>query len=196
MAKKFTWERGPFETCPACQKPTFGILSAGGAQVNLRCTECRHSHSEFLPALKKRVVYLDQSIFSLLFQVESKGRLPAGHEDFFRELYKRVRQVVLLQQVILPHSDVHSDETTVFHSSNDLRATYERIGGDVRLMDTREVERAQMHEYALAYIQKREPAISFDVDEVLQDARNDWLSDMHIHVNANYDMFAEGRRNH
>src|SRR3954447_20794313 len=134
--ERFTWERGPFERCPGCQQETFGILMAGRDRVSLRCTECRYSHSETLPALDKQVIYLDHSIFSLLFQVETGGRLPTGHEDFARELHRRIRRVVLLQQVIMPHSDVHHDETVVFHSPNELRAAYERMGGDARLMDT------------------------------------------------------------
>src|SRR5215207_3510632 len=143
MAKRFTWERGPFGMCPACQRDTFGILSAGGDRVALRCTECRYSDSEALPEVDKRVIYLDQSIFSLLFQVEGGGRPPQGHEEFAREFYRRVRRVVLLQQVVLPHSDVHNDETNVFHSANELRAAYERIGGDARLKNTRDVELMQ-----------------------------------------------------
>lgn len=194
MAKRFSWERGPFVMCPSCQCDTLGILSVGGDRVKLRCTECRHSHSEALPEVNKRVIYLDQSIFSHLFQIEGDGRLPMGHEEFARELYRRVRRVVLLQQVVLPHSDVHHDETIVFHSANELRAAYERMGGDARLMDTREVERMQMWEYAQAYIEQREPALSFEVDKVLETRRNEWLPDMHIHVNANYEMFANGIR--
>jgi hypothetical protein len=194
MTNRFTWERSPFAMCPACQRNTFGILSAGGDCVTLRCTECRYSHSEALPEVEKRVIYLDQSIFSLLFQVEGGRRLPPGHEELARELYRRIRHVVLLQQVIVPHSDVHRDETIVFHSANELRAAYELIGGAARLRDTRDVEEMQMWEYAQAYIGQREPALSFDVDEVLETDRNEWLPDIHIQVNANYDMFADGIR--
>jgi len=121
-------------------------------------------------------------------------RLPVGHEEFARELHRSVRRVVLLQQLILPHSDVHHDETIVFHSANELRATYERIGGDADLKSTRDVERMQIREYVRAYIEQREPALSFNVDEVLETDRNDWLPDMHIHVTANYDMFADSIR--
>jgi hypothetical protein len=93
MPKKFTFERAPFVKCPNCGQETFGILSAGGYRVTLRCTECRYSHSEGLPEVDKRVVYLDQSIFSFLFQAKGGGRLPTGHEEFARELYRRIRRV-------------------------------------------------------------------------------------------------------
>jgi len=194
MSKRITWERGPFEACPACRRDTLGILSAADDRVTLLCTEFRYSHSEALPEVNKRVIYLDQSIFSFLFQVKGGGRLPSGHEELARELYRRIRSVVLLQQVVLPHCDVHHDETIVFHSANDFRAAYERIGGDARLKNTRDVERMQMREYAQAYLEQREPALSFNVDEVLETDRNKWLPDRHIHVNRNYDMFADGIR--
>lgn len=188
---RLTLERGPFETCPRCQRASFGILSAGGDCVTLRCTECRYSQSEVLPGVEKRVLYLDQSLFSLLFKIESGGRLAPGHEESTREIYRRLRRVVLLQQAVLPHSDVHLDETIVFHSSDDLLAAYERIGGDVRLMNTREVECMQVAEYATAFIEQRDPALSFDVNKVLEDERNVWLPDMHIHAGANFAMLAE-----
>jgi hypothetical protein len=144
-----------------------------------------------LPGVEKRVLYLDQSLFSLLFKIESGGRLAPGHEESTREIYRRLRRVVLLQQAVLPHSDVHLDETIVFHSSDDLLAAYERIGGDVRLMNTREVECMQVAEYATAFIEQRDPALSFDVNKVLEDERNVWLPDMHIHAGANFAMLAE-----
>jgi hypothetical protein len=141
-----------------------------------------------------RAAKRDAIVFSLLFQVECGGRLPSGHEEFARELYRGTRRVVLLQQIVLPHSDVHQDETIVFHSANELRAAYKWIGGDARLKETRDVERMQMWEYVQAYIEQREPAPSFNVDEALVTDRNRWLPDMHIHVNANYDMFADSIR--
>lgn len=59
MKKPFTWEHGPFEECWRCKgKETFGVLSIGGDRVTKRCTNCRYSHSEQLPKLDKKVIYL------------------------------------------------------------------------------------------------------------------------------------------
>jgi hypothetical protein len=191
LAEAFTWERGPFEQCPQCQKKTFGILSAGGNGLTMRCTNCRYSHTEVLPILDKKVFYLDQSIFSILFKVASGGGLPLGHEDFSKELYNRLRELVLLQQVVLPHSDIHRDETIVFHSANELREAYESLGGDISFTSFHEVEFTQIYEHCLAYIEKREPKHNFEVDEVLEDERNHWLPDLHIGVNSDYGKFAD-----
>jgi hypothetical protein len=194
MQRRFTWERGPFQTCPSCRQETFGILSGGGHTLQRRCTECRHSEGQTLPEIDKRVLYLDQNAFSFLFAVESGRRLPSGHENFCRDAYQRLRRIVLLQQAILPHSDIHLDETIVYHESEKLRSAYELIGGDVSLTNSRSVEMKQVCEFAAAYIAEREPTLNFSVDEVLQSERNTWLPDMHIGVLTDYEHFADGLR--
>lgn len=95
--KGFTWERAPFSVCVICKKKTFGILRAGGHTLTMRCSSCRHTENIALPPVDKKVIYLDQFVFSLLFNVVSGGRLPAGHEAFAKELHERVRRLVLLQ---------------------------------------------------------------------------------------------------
>jgi len=190
MSRRFTWERAPFIRCPACQKQTLGILSAGGELLTRRCTDCRYSHPEPLPELDKKVLYLDQNAFSLLFSIRSGGRLPRGHEEFAREMHRRLKRLVLLQQTILPHSDIHRDETTVFRQADALREAYEIIGGDVAFTDRHSIEQVQVFEYSRAYLEDRDPNLNFDVDEVLEDERNEWLPNMHIGVHLDYSQFA------
>ena len=193
--KSFTWERGPFTVCDKCGKESFGLLSAGGNSMTMRCSACRYSLSEHLPPISKKVLYLDQNLFSILFKVKSGGRLPPGHEETCRELYQRLRQLVQLQKAVLPHSDIHHDETTVFHSARELRQAYEFLGGGIGFVDTRSVELSQIISYARAFISGDQPSLDFDVNEVLLSERNVWLSDMHISVNADYSMFADSIRN-
>ena len=160
----------------------------------MRCTSCRYSETESLPDLDKKVIYLDQSIFSILFRVASGGRLPPGHEDFSKELFRKLRKLVLLQQIVLPHSNLHSDETIVFQSPEELRKAYEILGGDIAFTNSYDVEASQIFEFCSAYIEKREPKINFDVDEVLENEKDVWLSDMHIGIQSDYSRFADGIR--
>lgn len=192
--KGFTWERAPFSVCVVCKNETFGLLRAGGHKLAMRCSSCRHGEDIALPPVDKKVIYLDQFVFSLLFNVVSGGRLPAGHEVFATELHKRLRRLVLLQQIILPHSDIHRDETTVFHSAMELREAYEFIGGDVSLSDTSTIELSQVMAAAHAYLNGTPLSVNLSVDEVLESNRNEWLSDMHISVRSNYSQFADGLR--
>jgi hypothetical protein len=192
--KGFTWERAPFSVCLICQKTTFGLLRAGGCTLTMRCSSCRHTENIALPPLDKKVIYLDQFVFSLLFNVASGGRLQLGHEAFATELHERLRRLVLLQQIILPHSDIHRDETAVYHSAMELREAYEFIGGDVSLSDTSDIELEQVLDAADAYLNGTPLSLNLSVDEVLESQRNEWLSDMHISVRSDYSQFANSLR--
>lgn len=168
-----------------------GILSAGGQLLTKRCTNCRRTVQLPLPELDKKAIYLDQFMFSMIYKVKNEGNLPKGHEAFANEVYALLRRCVLLQQVFLPHSDIHHDETTVFHSPIDLRGLYEFFGGDVSVMDSRDVELLQDIQFAKAYFDGKEPEVSFDIGEIADSRRNDWLSDMHVGVRADYSQFAD-----
>ncbi|TBZ06270.1 hypothetical protein [Rhizobium leguminosarum] len=192
--KGFTWERGPFSICAACKQESFGFLRAGGHSLTMRCSKCRYSENVALPPVDKKVIYLDQFIFSLLFNVTSQGRLPLGHETFSKALHERLRRLVLLQQIVLPHSDIHRDETTVFHSASALREAYEFIGGDISFSDTSTIELNQVLNAAEAFVRGTPLTIDLSVDEVLESNRNDWLSDMHISVRSDYSQLADGLR--
>ncbi len=147
-----------------------------------------------LPDLNKKAVYLDQFMFSLIYNVKNGGNLPKGHEAFAKEVYALLRRCVLLQQIFLPHSDIHRDETTVFHSPIDLRGLYEFFGGGVSLRGRRDVELAQTIKFAEAFFDGKEPEITFDLNEVAGSKRNEWLPDMHIGVRADYSQFADNIR--
>lgn len=192
--KGFTWERGPFSKCAKCGEETFGLLRAGGHSLTMRCAKCRYSVEEQLPPLDKKVIYLDQFVFSLLFNVESGGRLPSGHEAYAKTLHERLRRLVLLQQIILPHSNIHHDETTVFHSAIELRQAFEFIGGDISLINTHDVELCQTLDAAEGFLAGEPVKLDLCVDKVLENRRNKWLPDMHISVRSDYSAFAEELR--
>ncbi|WP_157578019.1 hypothetical protein [Roseivivax halodurans] len=130
-------------------------------------------------------------MFSMIYNVKNDGNLPKGHEGFAKEVYALLRRCVHLQQVFLPHSDIHHDETTVFHSPIDLRGLYEFFGGEVSLMDSRDVELLQDIQFAKAYFDGAEPAVSLSLDEIADSRRNEWLPDMHVGVRADYSQFAD-----
>jgi hypothetical protein len=200
MKKDFTWEHGPFEDCWQCkEKGTFGVLSIGGDSVTKRCTICRYSHSEQLPKLDKKVIYLDQFAFSELHKFRAGTRRDDKWTSFWSEVDSLLNQAVLLQQVVLPHSNIHHKETIVSPFPKGLMETQEAIGGDIDFISTDEIQLRQIEEYVRAYFDGGEPKIAFNVDDVLQGERNDWLPDMRITVGMDWSHFApetrEGRNN-
>jgi hypothetical protein len=135
-------------------------------------------------------------MFSLIYNVKNGGNLPKGHEAFAKEVYARLQQCVLLQQIFLPHSDIHHAETTVFRDAVGFRELYESFGGDVALKESRNLELAQILNFAEAFFGNTQPINSFSLDEVTDSRRDEWLPIMHVGSNADYSQFADAiRRN-
>jgi hypothetical protein len=195
QTKPFTWERGPFVTCPKCQtRESFGILAAGGDVLRKRCFKCRYAHNEILPELDKRVIYLDQFAFSELHKIRDGSRREDKHTAFWTELSHLINEAVLLQQIILPHSNIHHDETIVSPFAKELRNTQEHIGGDISFVSTDEIQFTQIEAFAEAFVTGVEPNLNFDVDDILDDDRNKWLEDMRISVPFDWSSFAPETR--
>jgi hypothetical protein len=192
--RPFIWERAPFSICANCGRNTFGFLSGGGERIAWRCSACRYSVTEALPAVDKKVIYFDQFGFSELFKLKGGKRREDKLTDFWQELDELLFRAVHLQQIVLPHSDIHHSETLVSPWPQELCRAYEAIGGDLSFDDTRDIEMRQIAEFASAFLESREPAVKLDVDEIIRGRRNDWLPDMRITVNTDYSQFAEGTR--
>ena len=150
--------------------------------MTLRCADCRHSYKEVLPEVNKATIYLDQFVFSNIFKIKSGGRAPLGQSEFYEKLIPLLRRVVLLQQAILPHSDIHSAETIVFCEPQALREAYEDIGGDASLRDSREIELNQVFAYAKVFRDGTKLDLCLEPDEILDCSRNEWLPDMRIGI--------------
>lgn len=195
MKKPFTWEHAPFQDCWKCKgKGTFGVLSIGGDSVTKRCTICRYSHCEQLPELEKRVIYLDQFAFSELHKLRCKTRKVDKWTPFWCEVDALLNEAALLQQIVLPQSNIHHNETIVSPFPRALRETQEAVGGDIDFLGTDDVQLRQIEEYARAYFAKDEPQVDFTVDHVLEGNRNSWLPDMRVTVGMDWSQFAPQRR--
>jgi hypothetical protein len=169
-------ERGPFQTCPGCGAThSFGILSAVGDTVRRRCKACRFSLDEVLPALDKKVIYLDQFAISEFYKVKSKTRRPdAGNQEFWQDFQRLANRAYLLQQVIFPASNIHSDETIVSPFASDLGLAHEMMSGDTSFEDAQEIAAQHEFAYAKAYLSgSPPPELSTDVDDILDGQRND-----------------------
>lgn len=193
--RSFSWERGPFEQCPMCgAEAAFGILSARGKTLTRRCKECRYSEGTTLPALDKKVIYLDQFAFSELLKLRSGKRREDAHTEFWHAADRLITRVVLLQQAIFPPSDIHHSETLVSPWPQELRDAYEALAGDVRFEDTNHIQLSQIAAFARAFIDRAEVQLDLGVDHAVRGRRNAWLSDMRISVQTDYSQFADDTR--
>ena len=94
----------------------------------------------------------------------------------------------------MPHSNIHHDETIVSPFAKELRDTQEHIGGDISFVSTDEIQLIQVEAFAEAFVTGTEPNLNFDVDDILDDERNEWLRDMRISVPFDWSSFAPETR--
>ncbi|AMU94211.1 hypothetical protein AOA14_06275 [Sphingopyxis terrae subsp. terrae NBRC 15098] len=177
-----------------CKENTLGFLSGGGHSIVWRCSTCRYDEKEPLPPTDKKILYLDQFAFSELFKLKSGSRREDKLTEFWQEVDVLIHRVVHLQAAVFPHCNIHHGETVVSPWPKELREAYEEIGGDMRLEDTGEVQLREITEFAQAFIEGRDPTMKFDVDDILRGNRNEWLPNIRVVVNVNYDQFADGTR--
>ncbi len=194
MVGKNIFIRPPYVECPKCGKQALGLIYVGGSKLAMRCAECDFIRHEALPDLDKKVIYVDQNLFSYLFQHENGGKLPEGHEQFIHEAHAKLRRLVLLQQVVMPMSDIHFDESLVFYDEKALRHAIEFLGGDARLKDVPDLELAQTLIAAKAFLNSSEAEYPDSIDVVMDSRRNDWIPDMHITSNVDFSQFADDVR--
>ena len=146
----FKWERAPWSRCPSCGANEFGFLSGGDDTIAWRCSRCRYREDEPLPEVDKKVIYIDQFVFSELFKLKAGTRREDKLTPFWQEVDAILHRVVHLQQAVLPHSNIHQAETIVSAWPSELREYYEAIGGDIRFEDTSDVQMREITEFAAA----------------------------------------------
>ena len=79
IRRSSTWERAPWSRCYQCKENTFGFLSGNAHSISLRCPRCRYQVDEPLPDVDKKVIYIDQFIFSELFKLMLRLLRPVRH---------------------------------------------------------------------------------------------------------------------
>lgn len=172
--------------CSACQSSDFRLASAGRKTFSTRCLSCGRVERRSLPVLRKHVFYLDQNVWSELYNVDSGERLSKAHGDFFKELHERLGRLVRLQQALLPYSDIHLDETAVFRKPTELALFIERFGGGARFVNSTTIELCQTLDGVVSFLGAETSGNIFAVDNALEDNRNEWLSPILITVERDY----------
>jgi len=191
------FETPPFFDCQRCgAASTFGILHIGDKRLSQRCSRCRFTVPTSLPALDKKVIYLDQFAISNVYKIRAGETLkqPLVH-DFWVEFDRRITRAQMSQAAIFPASDIHKDETIVSRFPSELRIAHEMFSGDTSFEDSESLLREQETAFAKAYINgEHTPDFEFYIDDALKGHRNAWLSRLHITVNSDYSSFADGIR--
>lgn len=156
--------------CPGCGgKACFGNVSVSGTTLTRGCGRCRFLSRIPLPAIRKKIVYLDQSLLSSAFKTQDDRAVRA---------VKRVSELASKQLLVAPHSNLHEDETHLWsgyggRTPAELMKFIERTARGVEFKSTHEIEHTQAYKGFKAYrqglpavyAQEERDAISRDVHE-------------------------------
>ncbi len=121
------------EDCPFCGlESAFEVLwFFGGQHYTRKCRACQKLKDFDLPALSKKVIYLDQFVLSdMMKEIDpSRAGKPARPNGaFFLELGKQLHRLTKLQLVVCPRSRIHVNESIVDHDDGDkIREVHERL---------------------------------------------------------------------
>lgn len=135
---------GPaFHACPNCKRREFGLLMVGHNLVTRRCRECRHTASETLPPLSKKIIYLDQMVVSNIH----KALAPDWEREvdpYWLELFSKLDRLLKLQLVLCPNTTVHEQESSVTPAFEGLRRIYEYLGNGASFGFADEIHATQL----------------------------------------------------
>jgi hypothetical protein len=185
----------PWRTCPSCGKDKFGVIIISGSSLMRRCRDCLHKRENQLPALRKKIIYLDQFVISNLMKLKNsatKGYATVAADPFWRELHDLLFELRQLQMICCPDSGSHVQESRTSPFNAELKKTYEQLSGGITFAAFESIECQQIGEFALAWSEGREPEVDFGPSGVLSRDPNEW-SERYYCVGGDNPFISEAR---
>lgn len=170
---------GPFEACPKCRQPLFGVVTVRRDAYFRRCQTCFHSAIFTLPALRKKVLYLDQFAISNLVKAldpHTKGHERTAADPFWPKLFQALEIAAKMQLIVCPDSDEHRNESLVAPFYSSLKRIYEHFSNGVSFHDSWAIRRTQLVEMAEQWLDGKEPKCTLDPALVTTGDLHGWQS--------------------
>lgn len=105
----------PFWDCPSCgQKASFGVLCVGDTHYIRECRLCGKVSQIALPRPDKKVIYLDQWVWSgMKTALENVQCRASGTQvsSFYLDLFTQLDRLTKLMLIVCPLSNVHEIES-------------------------------------------------------------------------------------
>lgn len=153
----------PYISCPACERPEFGVLMVVRGGYVRRCRNCLYDERFPLPPLDKKILLLDQFAISNLMKVlhpeyrERVRRRRGEEERFWLELFERLDRLVKLQALVCPSTQAHWEESLPAPYYDALRRMYEHLAADVRFEDRRLIKHYQVLDAFIRWLELAHP---------------------------------------
>lgn len=190
--------QGPYVKCPQCNGDEFGILSIGPYSYTRRCASCFFPHPRLgqqmvsfpLPALAKKIIYLDQFAISEMMKAinpETKAHQRGNLDSAWLDLFKKLGRLSKLQLVSCPDSGFHHEESLTSPHFAANKRMYEHLSHGVSFEDHDHIKLIQIHEHFSNWLAGN-PSKSIDLSasRALKDEVNRWTERLLITVRTKY----------
>lgn len=168
---------GPYEDCPKCRQHEFGVLQIHDNSYTRRCRSCWNTLTFVLPELKKKVIYLDQFVFSniaKLLSPETLGHKRAKAEPLWRELFESLDVLCRMQLVICPDSTEHHDESLISPFYEELKHTYEHFSTGISFSHSTSIQDTQIVEAFRSWLNDEKPGFKPDARRIAHGNLHGW----------------------
>jgi len=176
---------GPFQTCPKCNEPQFGVVMVRPDAYFRKCGACFHSAISALPVLRKEILYLDQFAISNLMKAldpRTKGHGRTAADPFWMKLFETSELASKMQLIVCPESDEHRNESLVAPFYTRLKRIYEHFSNGVSFQDSRAIRSIQLVEMAERGLIGEKPECTLDPSLVTTGGLHGWQSPIRVSV--------------
>jgi len=140
-----------------------------------------------LPKLRKKIIYLDQFVFSNFTKMLSSnapGHSRANAEPFWREVFGSLGVLCQMQLVVCPDSTEHHDESLISPFYEELKHTYEHFSTGISFTRPAIIQNEQLMVAFSAHLNGRKPAFDLDPERVTSGRLHGWDDRIFVTVDA------------
>jgi hypothetical protein len=174
----------PFRACPNCQQQEFGTLMISNKTVTRRCRKCWHTETQRLPALQKKIIYLDQMAYSGMAKTFDPVWAAATRStgEFWARLFDAVERAFKLQLIVCPNSTIHEKESALAAQPTMLRAIYEHLGHGASFEYPTIIHQHQLTVALRAVLAGESPVYDLERSYVIRGDPDQWTERLRISV--------------
>ena len=171
----------PYWKCPQCLSESFGVSSINSNSYTRTCKNCEYTDSYKLPALKKKIIYLDQfAISKMMFALNPNTGKQEKIDGIWTSLFCKLHELCKLNLIICPDSSYHRHESYVSQWFESLKRLYELLSGNVQFKTDVEIKQEQIYTHAKAWVEKSVPDLN--INEAVRGDVSGWLQRLQIAV--------------
>lgn len=146
-----------------------------------RCIHCWFDQRLPLPALKKRIIYLDQFVISnMMKELDPATENASG---FYRSLFERLDRLSKLQLIVCPDSPIQDHESVVDTRYKKIRSVFRQLSHGVSFQDPKTLRYVDIMRAFRCWLGGKPSERGIDWHLALRPNPDVWYDDIRIQLN-------------